>query len=136
MKMAGLDVKRSGLAKGAMVFVMMGLPALLVTTALATPLTTGDEFVDSFSAESGRHGPRLIHVQEQAFRMGDRPEELGYSPDAPRHRVRLSAFAIAKFEITNAEFCAFLNEAGNQRAEDVPWALVGEKDSHCRIIKR
>jgi len=46
-------------------------------------------------------------------------------------------FFIDKYPITNAQFCAFLNERGNQREGGIEWInLEGSyKDERCRIRK-
>src|ERR1051326_184446 len=102
----------------------------LSITAAAGPVS----FADPFTRNPARHGPVMVAIAANAFIMGSDPSEFGYSPDEPRHRVELSAFAIGKYEVTNAEFCEFLNEEGNQVTDKIPWVLVG-RSVHCRIEK-
>ncbi|MBN2378333.1 SUMF1/EgtB/PvdO family nonheme iron enzyme [candidate division WOR-3 bacterium] len=55
-----------------------------------------------------------IHVPAGSFYMGC-PEwdEDAYDDEMPQHSVYLNGYYISKYEITNAQFCEFLNENGN-----------------------
>ena len=79
-------------------------------------------------------GIEFVYVQSGTFQMGDQ-WDVGFSKDeTPVHTVRVSSFWISKYEITNAQFCVFLNERGNAVEEGVPWIDITDKD--CRIQKR
>lgn len=78
-------------------------------------------FQDAFLDGSRRTGPPMIHIPATRFVMGSATTELGFAPRESRHRVSLSAYAIGQTEVTNAEFCAFLNAEGNRRERDEPW---------------
>ncbi len=77
-------------------------------------------FTDAFQDGSGRRGPTMVAISGGTFTMGSAPGELGYSTRELQHEVEISAFAIGQFEVTNAEFSAFLNDAGNPREAGVP----------------
>ncbi|MBN1476920.1 SUMF1/EgtB/PvdO family nonheme iron enzyme [Candidatus Sumerlaeota bacterium] len=55
-------------------------------------------------------GPDMIAVPAGSFSMGD-PWGEGYAEELPVHTVTLSAYEIGRFEVTNAEYAAFLNSA-------------------------
>ena len=60
------------------------------------------------------------------------------SDASPAHRVTLDAFSMSKYEITNKQYCAFLNEKGNESEGGVEWInLAGSwKNEKCRIYER
>jgi formylglycine-generating enzyme required for sulfatase activity len=55
----------------------------------------------------------------------------GDADERPEHRVFVKDFFIDCFEVTNDDFAAFLNRAGNQVEDGAPYLLVGATD--CRI---
>ncbi len=72
--------------------------------------------------------PGMIFVEGGLFMMGN---ENGDEDESPVHEVTLNSFYISKYEVTNAEFCEFLNEMGNQEEAGKPWL----KTNHglCKI---
>lgn len=76
----------------------------------------------------------MVAVQGGTFSMGcsdGRPDEK------PPHDVTLGNFQISKYEITNQQYAAFLNENGNQSEDGVPWIDLNGSyiDIKCRILK-
>ena len=58
----------------------------------------------------------------------------GDSDESPVHRVTLDDFSMSKYEVTNKQYCAFLNEKGNQLEGGVEWIrLEGDYFDDCRI---
>ena len=55
----------------------------------------------------------LIFVKGGTFKMG----KVSYNTK-PVHTVKLSDFYISKYEITNEQFCRFLNEYGSIYSKD------------------
>jgi formylglycine-generating enzyme required for sulfatase activity len=55
-------------------------------------------------------GIKMVHIEEGTFMMSSPESVFGY--ESPQHKVTLSAFRISEKEITNEEFCRFLNECG------------------------
>jgi formylglycine-generating enzyme required for sulfatase activity len=96
---------------------MTALIFLLLAAATAEPQPFQDPFVDG----TPRRGPSMIAVAPLTFAMGSLPDEPGYLEAQRRHRVELSGYAIAQYEVTNAEFCEFLNAAGNGTTRGMPW---------------
>jgi len=105
---------------------------LALRVSAAPPVAAGVSFTDRFIATPNRHGPMMVYIAANSFLMGSSPEEFGYTPYELRHPVQLSAFSIGKYEVTNAEFCRFLNNQGNQIDGGIPWILTG-RSHRCRI---
>ncbi len=76
----------------------------------------------------------IVKVQGHIFEMGSND---GDSNEKPIHTVSLRDFAIAKTQVTNAEFCAFLNEKGNQTEGGTRWVNLDGNygDEKRRIYK-
>jgi formylglycine-generating enzyme required for sulfatase activity len=77
---------------------------------------------------------RFIKIEGGTFQMGS---EEGDSDEKPVHSVTLSSFYMGAYEVTNEEYCQFLNAKGNQTEGGVEWInLSGAYDDEkCRIIK-
>lgn len=74
-------------------------------------------------------------IQGGTFQMGSND---GNDNEKPVHTVNLGSFAMAQYEVTNEEFCAFLNEKGNQTEGGFEWIDLdgGYEKAKCRIYKR
>ncbi len=69
-----------------------------------------------------------VFVKGGTFDMGS---NNGASNEKPVHSVTVSDFYIGKYEVTNAQYAAFLNEKGNQREGGKSWLDI---DSYyCQI---
>lgn len=113
----------------------------VVLTALAIALPapavqvkTGAAFRDGYRDGSGRGGPEMVVIEETTFTMGSSPGAPGYNIIEVPHRVTLSAYAIGKYEVTNREFCRFLDEMGNRSPDNLPYVLMDSVESSvlCR----
>ena len=85
----------------------------------------------------------MVLVTEGEFLMGTTPEEIKsriglfkgseswYILEFPKHKVYLDSFYIDKYEVTNLQFCEFLNAMGAYREEgnEVPWVEIGNRTS-------
>ncbi len=69
--------------------------------------------------------PVMVFVKGGTFQMGQPDPDIGgdgYSDDEqPVHEVTVSDFYIGKYEVTNAQYCKFLNEKGNQEEGGRLW---------------
>ncbi len=74
----------------------------------------------------------LIFVKGGTFNMGSNDSEAD-DDEKPIHQVTVSDFYIGKYEVTNKEYCEFLNEKGNQTEGGVTWLDID--DSDCQIEK-
>ena len=65
------------------------------------------------------------------FMMGS---EDGDEDEQPVHRVYLDAFYMDQYEVSNAQFCDFLNDQGNQEEGGTEWLdIIAD---NCRIKKQ
>lgn len=96
---------------------------MLLTALTATP---------GAGTTSAVHTPPegMVLIPSGEFIMGSEvgPGELD---EYPPHKVRISAFYMDRYEVTNREFCAFLNEKGNRTEGGVTWLDL--KDEDCLI---
>ncbi len=74
--------------------------------------------------------PDMVYVAGGTFMMGGDY----YDDEKPLHKVHVDDFYMDKYEVTNAQYCQFLNEKGNQREGGEIW--LDTKDSNCKIVKR
>ena len=67
--------------------------------------------------------PETVLVQGDTFTMGCTKEQEPYCNDdeKPAHKVQVSTFRMGKYEVTNEQFAAFLNEKGNREEEGYEW---------------
>ncbi|MEM9933623.1 MAG: formylglycine-generating enzyme family protein [Bacteroidota bacterium] len=71
---------------------------------------------------------QYVFVGGGDYIMGDsKTTNNGYTP----HRVRVKSFYIDKYEVTNLEFCAFLNDTPDKPDYLTDWLHVNNE--HCRI---
>ncbi len=56
--------------------------------------------------------PETVNIPAGTFTMGSPTSEVSRDNDETQHEVTLSAFRISKYEITNAQYAAFLNAKG------------------------
>lgn len=78
---------------------------------------------------------KMIYVEGGTFTMGSNEGDLD---ERPPHKVTVSSFYLSRYEITNEEYCRFLNEKkGNQTDGGVPWILLEGKEEgeFCRIYE-
>jgi len=77
--------------------------------------------------------PEMVVVPVGSFMMGSPKGEEG--GDGPQHEVRIpELFAVGKFEITNAQYVAFLNDVKRRGTEEEPWFETKVEDSRSQII--
>ncbi len=70
----------------------------------------------------------MVFIPAGDFFMGSTEGDLD---EKPVHSVYLDAYYIDKYEVTNGQFCKFLNEKGNQEEGGEKW--LGIEDSNCSI---
>lgn len=85
---------------------------------------------DASSASQTKTYPDMIYVQGSTFLMGSND----YDSEKPIHKVYMKDFYIDKYEVTNEQFCKFLNEKGNQSEDGVEWLEI--KSEYCKIVKQ
>ncbi len=75
--------------------------------------------------------PKMIHIAGGTFTMGSTNSD---SDEWPLHEVRVSGFELGKYEVTNAQFCAFLNAKGNQKRREISWLEI--EGTYCLIEQK
>ena len=64
--------------------------------------------------------------------------QSGQNDEKPVHKVKISSFYVSKYEITNKQFCDFLNQKGNQYEGNTMWIDLNGKwrTLKCRIYQK
>lgn len=70
----------------------------------------------------------MILIPAGPFQMGS-PEGSGRPDERPIHTVYLGDFYISKYEVTNAEFCKFLNTQGEISSDGLPSVRIDDPSS-------
>ncbi|MEE8502787.1 MAG: SUMF1/EgtB/PvdO family nonheme iron enzyme, partial [Kiloniellales bacterium] len=88
----------------AVVALFLGLFSATHTAVAAAP----DTFKDCDTC------PEMVVIPAGSFTMGSPASEKGrYNKEGPQHRVSIPrSFALGKYEVTKAEFAAFVHETG------------------------
>jgi formylglycine-generating enzyme required for sulfatase activity len=91
-------------------------------------------FITSFSVNVAGLSIAMQGIQGGNFQMGS---TSGDEDEQPIHSVSLDSYALSKYEVSNAEFCVFLNEKGNQTEGDRAWIKLDGNNGNekCRIYK-
>ena len=77
-------------------------------------------------------GAEMVYVQAGEFLMGSAEDAPNaYIDEKPQHAVALDAFWIDRYEVTNAQYAAFLNEIGNQEEGGITWLDL--ESGYCLI---
>lgn len=97
----------------------------------------GERFADAFADRSGQ-GPELVVVPVGEFAMGSPDGEVGRAlTEGPVHAVRISRpFALARSEVSVAEFRRFVGESGYRSDPERTGASSVYDERTGRIVKR
>jgi formylglycine-generating enzyme len=78
--------------------------------------------------------PETVIIKGGIFQMGSNE---GDSDEKPIHAVTVDSFGMGKYEVTNVQFCQFLNEKGNQTVDGTDWIKLDGRwnEEKCRIVK-
>ena len=74
----------------------------------------------------------MVLIPEGSFIMGN---NMGGADEKPEHQVYLKAFFIDKFEVTNADYVAFLNAKGNRIEDGIPWVAMESEFSRIGRVE-
>lgn len=75
----------------------------------------------------------MVHIPAGEFQMGSNDAEAG-SDEQPVHTVYLDAFYIDKYEVTNAEYAAFLNAKGKHIEGGIKLFDLNDSDAHIEYV--
>ena len=72
--------------------------------------------------------PQMIYVQGGTFMMGCTAEqgEDCFDDEKPKQSVQLQNYYLGKYEVTNIQYCEFLNEEGNQERGGRNWLKMNK----------
>lgn len=70
----------------------------------------------------------FVLVPGGEFQMGNK---LGKRDEKPVHLVKVDSFYISKYEVTNGQYCKFLNSIDKYDHNDIPYIELDDKD--CKI---
>lgn len=68
------------------------------------------------------NGVSTALIPAGTFMMGSPTTEVNRNPDEIQHQVTLSAFRMSKYEITNAQYAAFMNAKGIDRTQALTYS--------------
>lgn len=81
-----------------------------------------------------RRGNILVKIKGGSFDQGCTAEQQDCETyEFPVRTVQIKDFWIGKYEVTNQEYCAFLNSQGNQTEDGNTWLDIN--DEHCHIVE-
>ena len=83
-------------------------PRILLVSLLFAPLLAMNSHAQKVALTP------LARLPAGSFTMGSNNSMPGQKDQNPAHKVRLSAFFIEVHEVTNAQFCFFLNQVGDR----------------------
>ncbi len=92
--------------------------------------TTSNGSIDIEVNSAEEFVPEMVFIQGGEFEMGDITGN-GQQDERPVHTVSLSDFYMSTFEVTNTEFCVFLNNVGQHSDGDEIWIDINDND--CQI---
>ncbi len=84
--------------------------------------------------------PEMITIPGGTFTMGclEGRDTDCYDDEQPPHEVTLGGFGLSRYEVTNAEYAAFLNARGNQEEGGAEWINLSGSflNERCRIQRQ
>ena len=75
----------------------------------------------------------MVLIPAGEFQMGSDDAQAG-SDEKPVHRVYLDAFYMDTYEVTNAEYAAFLNAKGKHVDGAIKWFDLKDSDAHIEQV--
>jgi formylglycine-generating enzyme required for sulfatase activity len=116
---------------------LAGVEQRRANAALYANYQPGESFSDTFKDRSGE-GPQLVVVPVGEFLMGSPDDEPGRTAaEGPQHPVRITRpFALARNEITVAEFRRFVRESGFRSDAEQRGDSSTYDERTGRIVKR
>ena len=102
-----------------------------IAKAQTTNITAKNTAISLPTTIATTNNDNMIFVKGGCFNMGI---YYGSSNEKPVHEVCVDDFFIGKYEVTNEEYCEFLNEKGNKIEGKVTWLDISK--NNCKIEKR
>ncbi len=73
----------------------------------------------------------MVYIPGGGFEMGDHFDPEGYDDELPLHAVLLDSFFMSKYEITNQQYCDYLNSAYPAQLKVVSGVVYASSDDPC-----
>jgi sulfatase modifying factor 1 len=73
----------------------------------------------------------MKYIPDGGFEMGDHFDPEGYDDELPVHAVLVDAFFMSKYEITNQQYCDYLNSAYPAQLKVVSGVVYAASDDPC-----
>ncbi len=73
----------------------------------------------------------MVYIPDGGFEMGDHFDPEGYDDELPVHAVLLDSFFMSKYEITNQQYCDYLNSAYPAQLKVVSGVVYASSDDPC-----
>ena len=80
-----------------------------------------------------KDGMKMVYIPAGAFSMGDH-HDVGHDDEKPVHEVYTDAFYMDEHEVTNEQYCTFLNDYG-RNTDSAGHELLELADEDCLIEK-
>ncbi len=80
--------------------------------------------------------PVMVRITGGTFEMGCVENKDCQDNEKPVHTVAIPDFEIGMYEVTNAQYVAFLNTVGQRGTEQQPWFETKTEDSTSRIVEK
>lgn len=104
---------------------------LILSFLLLNWVACGQKTQTNIEEPLGRKiGVEFVQIRGGEFILGNQGKN-GRSNEYPSRKVEVQEFEIGKYEITNAQFCAFLNENGNNGDDGIHY--IDMQSPHCLI---
>jgi sulfatase modifying factor 1 len=93
---------------------------------ISLALITGASFTFLVGCETNEPTPdpissiKMVEIPAGTFTMGSPEMEVGHQSDEEQHVVAVAAFRMSKYEITNTQYAAFLNDKSVDRFGGYP----------------
>ena len=97
-----------------------------------------DRLIKNTSLVRQSYEPETIFVEGGSFIMGcqEEPDNQCDYTQKPPHKVAIKDFYVGKYEVTTEQFCAFLNEEGNQIEGGKAWLGNDNNDTELDHFRK
>jgi formylglycine-generating enzyme len=78
----------------------------------------------------------MVYIEQGEFWMGsDENDSTVGTDEKPKHKVYIDSYWIDKYEVTNGQYCKFLNDKGKDEGDGQKWLHPGDKKGEGKIKK-
>jgi formylglycine-generating enzyme required for sulfatase activity len=109
-------------------FSIKTLVYFLLLILLGVSCKTDDSSENLIGSLNSTYELEFVLVPGGKFNMGN---ENGEKDEMPVHLVKVDSFCISKYEVTNGQYCKFLNSVDTYEYKEIPYIELDDQD--CRI---